>query len=93
VFETQCSATRPICSRCSVQNVECEWDTEPETTRRRAIVSRLQECERENSNLHELIRNLQSRPEAEATEIFNRLRAARDPFQVLDLIRIGDILL
>ncbi|OHE98588.1 hypothetical protein CORC01_06039 [Colletotrichum orchidophilum] len=91
--KVKCSATRPICSRCSIQNVECEWDTEPETTRRRAIVNRLEELEKENNDLHELIRDLSSRPEAEANEIFNRLRATGDAFHVLDLVRVGDLLL
>ncbi|KAF4774553.1 hypothetical protein HER10_EVM0000852 [Colletotrichum scovillei] len=91
--KVKCSATRPICSRCSTQNVECEWDTPIETTRRQAIVNRLEELEKENNDLHELIRDLYSRPEAEATEIFNRLRSTGDPFHVLDLVRVGDLLL
>ncbi|KAK1464785.1 hypothetical protein CMEL01_12140 [Colletotrichum melonis] len=91
--KVKCSATRPICSRCSTNDIECEWDTEPETTRRRAIVNRLEELEKENNDLHELIRDLSLRPEEEATEIFNRLRSTGDPFHVLDLVRVGDILL
>ncbi|KAK1635653.1 hypothetical protein BDP81DRAFT_321949, partial [Colletotrichum phormii] len=89
----QCSATRPTCSRCSIQNVECEYETGPDITRRRAIVNRLEELEKENNDLHELIRDLCSRPEEEATEIFNRLRSTGDPFHVLDLVRMGDLLL
>ncbi|KAI3558861.1 hypothetical protein CABS02_00901 [Colletotrichum abscissum] len=91
--KVKCSATRPICSRCSIHNVECEFDVEPETTPRRAIANRLDELEKENDDLHELMRDLYSRPEAEATEIFNRLRSTGDPFHVLDLVRVGDLLL
>ncbi|KAK1687508.1 hypothetical protein BDP55DRAFT_714339 [Colletotrichum godetiae] len=93
IAAVKCSATRPICSRCSIQNVECEYETGPDITRRRAIVNRLEELEKENNDLQELIRDLCSRPEAEATEIFNRLRSTGNPFHVLDLVRMGDLLL
>ncbi|KAK2011984.1 hypothetical protein LZ32DRAFT_659266 [Colletotrichum eremochloae] len=85
--------TRPTCHRCSTHGFECEWDTEPETTRRQALLNRAEDLEKENEDLHELIRYLYSRPESEALEIFHRLRATGDAFHVLDLVRMGDLLL
>ncbi|CCF38889.1 hypothetical protein CH063_09872 [Colletotrichum higginsianum] len=73
--------------------MDCEWDTEPETTRRQALLNRTEDLERENEDLHELIRYLCSRPESEALEILHRLRATGDAFHVLDLVRMGDLLL
>ncbi|KAK1974737.1 hypothetical protein LZ30DRAFT_607277, partial [Colletotrichum cereale] len=73
--------------------LECEWDTEPETTRRQALLNRAEDLEKENEDLHELIRYLYSRPESEALEILHRLRATGDAFHVLDLVRMGDLLL
>ncbi|KAK2059477.1 hypothetical protein LY76DRAFT_20085 [Colletotrichum caudatum] len=90
---TKCSGTRPACHRCSTHGFECEWDTEPETTRRQALLNRTEDLERENEDLHELIRYLYSRPESEALEILHRLRATGDAFHVLDLVRMGDLLL
>ncbi|OHW97527.1 hypothetical protein CSPAE12_03864, partial [Colletotrichum incanum] len=72
---------------------ECEWDTEPETTRRQALLNRAEDLEKENEDLHTLIRYLCSRPESEALEILNRLRATGNAFHVLDLVRMGDLLL
>ncbi|KAJ0150920.1 hypothetical protein CTA2_388 [Colletotrichum tanaceti] len=73
--------------------MDCEWDTEPETTRRQALLNKTEDLERENEDLHELIRYLYSRPEPEALEILHRLRATGDAFHVLDLVRMGDLLL
>ncbi|KAK1994968.1 hypothetical protein LX36DRAFT_583353, partial [Colletotrichum falcatum] len=93
IISVQCSGTRPACHRCSTHGFECEWDTEPETTRRQALLNRTEDLEKENEDLHELIRYLYSRPESEALEILHRLRATGDAFHVLDLVRMGDLLL
>ena len=54
----------------------------------------------ENSQLHrdvgdweELFKHLQVRPEQEAWELFRRLRSSKDPLEVLNFIRQGDLLL
>lgn len=49
--------------------------------------------EDERSDLQELLHALRSRSEAEATEIFRRLRLESDPSATLNLIRDGDLLL
>ncbi|KAF6806544.1 Nitrogen assimilation transcription factor nirA 5 [Colletotrichum sojae] len=91
--KVKCSGTRPACWRCATQDLECEWDTEPDTSRVVSIRRRKEELERENEDLHELLRFLQARPEEEAVEIFKRLRASGDALQVLDFVRSGDLLL
>ncbi|KAI3531979.1 hypothetical protein CABS01_16592 [Colletotrichum abscissum] len=46
----------------------------------------------QNHDLLELTRDLCSRPESEATEIFHRLRATGDAFYVLNLVHTADLL-
>ncbi|KAK1712218.1 uncharacterized protein BDZ83DRAFT_590241, partial [Colletotrichum acutatum] len=90
-----CSGITPTCSRCSPQDVDCKWVTESAMMYRRAIAKCLEELEKlekVNSDLHELVRELSSRPEAEAVEIFHRLRTSGDAFHVLHLVRTGDLL-
>lgn len=43
--------------------------------------------------MRQLLRYLCVRPEPEAREIFNRLRSTGDALRVLELVRMGDILL
>ncbi|KAF6829621.1 Nitrogen assimilation transcription factor nit-4-like protein 7 [Colletotrichum plurivorum] len=89
----ECTGTRPVCFRCSTQGLDCEWDTEPDTTRLESLRKRNEELERENEDLREFISFLYSRPREEALEIFNRLRSTGNALQVLELVRVGDMLL
>ncbi|OLN96914.1 Nitrogen assimilation transcription factor nirA 5 [Colletotrichum chlorophyti] len=91
--KVKCSGTRPTCWRCSTHDIECKWDTEPDTSRVVSMRRRAQELERENEELHELLRFLYTRPEEDALEIFRRLRASGDALQVLKFVRSGDLLL
>ncbi|KAL0940087.1 Nitrogen assimilation transcription factor nirA 5 [Colletotrichum truncatum] len=91
--KVKCSGERPSCHRCSQNELDCEWDTEPDTPRVVSIRKRKEELERENEDLHELLRFLHSRPEEEAVEIFKRLRESGDALQVLDFVRNADLLL
>ncbi|OHW97528.1 C6 transcription factor [Colletotrichum incanum] len=91
--KVKCSGKRPTCGRCSAQEIECEWDTEPDTSRVVSIRKRKEELERENEDLHEFLRFLYLRPEQEAVEIFKRLRISGDALQVLEIVRSGDLLL
>ncbi|OLN96911.1 Nitrogen assimilation transcription factor nit-4-like protein 7 [Colletotrichum chlorophyti] len=88
-----CTGTRPTCSRCALQSLQCEWDTAPDTTRAESLRRRNEFLEHENEDLRELIRFLSQRPEDEAMEIFRRLRQTGDAFRVLELVRVGDLLL
>ncbi|KAL0940086.1 uncharacterized protein CTRU02_206696 [Colletotrichum truncatum] len=91
--KVKCTGTRPTCSRCSIQGLDCKWDTEPDTTRSESLRRRNEELERENEDLHEILRFLTHRPKEEALEILNRLRSTGDVFRVLELVRVGDLLL
>ncbi|TDZ14670.1 Nitrogen assimilation transcription factor nit-4 [Colletotrichum orbiculare MAFF 240422] len=91
--KVKCSGTRPTCWRCSTQDLACEWDTDPDTSRVGSIRRRKDELERENQDLHEFLRYLYARPEEEAVEIFKRLRMSGDALQVLEFVRSGDLLL
>ncbi|KAF4890618.1 Nitrogen assimilation transcription factor nit-4 [Colletotrichum fructicola] len=88
-----CSGARPSCHRCLQNDVDCKWDTEPDTSRLVSIRKRKEELERENEDLHEFLRFLISRPEEEAFEIFKRLRASGDALEVLNFVRTADLLL
>ncbi|KAI8249364.1 hypothetical protein K4K53_013270 [Colletotrichum sp. SAR 10_77] len=89
----ECSGARPSCHRCLQNDVDCKWDTEPDTSRLVSIRKRKEELERENEDLHEFLRFLISRPEEEAFEIFKRLRASGDALEVLNFVRTADLLL
>ncbi|CAI0641093.1 unnamed protein product [Colletotrichum noveboracense] len=91
--KVKCSGLRPKCYRCSQTNIECVWDTEPDTTRIVSIRKRKEELERENEDLHELLRFLYLRPDEEAREIFRRLRASGNALEVLNAVRTADLLL
>ncbi|KAF6824173.1 Nitrogen assimilation transcription factor nirA 5 [Colletotrichum musicola] len=91
--KVKCTGTRPVCFRCSSQGLDCEWDTEPDTTRLKSLRRRNEELEKENEDLREFISFLYSRPRDEALEIFNWLRSTGNALQVLELVRVGDMLL
>ncbi|KAF4925805.1 Nitrogen assimilation transcription factor nit-4 [Colletotrichum viniferum] len=91
--KVKCSGLRPKCYRCSQTNIECIWDTEPDTTRIVSIRKRKEELERENEDLHELLRFLYLRPDEEAREIFRRLRVSGNALEVLNAVRTADLLL
>ncbi|KAF4880145.1 Nitrogen assimilation transcription factor nit-4 [Colletotrichum siamense] len=91
--KVKCSGARPSCHRCLQNDVDCKWDTEPDTSRLVSIRKRKEELERENEDLHEFLRFLISRPEEEAFEIFKRLRASGDALEVLNFVRTADLLL
>lgn len=89
----KCTGTRPTCFRCSVHEKGCSWDTEPDTTRVESLRRRYENLEKKNEDMRQLLRYLCVRPEPEAREIFNRLRSTGDALRVLELVRMGDILL
>lgn len=63
----------------------------------KATVSKLSQdnlqLSRDIATYEELIKNLQIRPEEEASELFRRLRLTKSPFEVLEFVRHGDLLL
>ncbi|KAI9676603.1 MAG: hypothetical protein M1822_008317 [Bathelium mastoideum] len=55
--------------------------------------NRNRQLSRDNANWEELFGNLLGRPEDEAFELLRRLRLSKDPLEVLDFVRHGDLLL
>lgn len=66
---------RPFCTRCRTLRTECTYEAEEGESRWSALRRRNQILETERSELHELVSYLQTRPESEAQEIFQRLRS------------------
>jgi hypothetical protein len=90
----QCDAQRPACGRCVTNSLECEYEVEETAVSRfSAMKARNTTLQRENNQLKELYSFLRNRPEAEAQEIFNRIRASDDPISVLQFVKQGDLLL
>ena len=89
----QCDGQRPSCSRCAKKGAVCVYDVEADTSRARAIRAKNDALTEEIEQLRELMYAIRSRPEAEAQELFRRLRITSDPLDVARSLRDGDLLL
>lgn len=78
-------SVRPSCSRCQSLHTDCTYEAEEGESRWSALRRRNQILETERSELRELLSFLQSRPEAEALEIFDRIRRGQE--DVFDILR------
>lgn len=73
---TTCSplANRPTCSRCQNLRTDCHYEAEEGESRWSALRRRNQVLEAERDHIRELMHFVQSRPEVEAQELFQRIR-------------------
>ena len=83
----------PSCSACSSRNVQCVYTSDPNVTRTLATKRKYEALEEDLTAIRELYAHLQSRPNREATEIFQRIRSGADPISVLRFIQDGDLLI
>jgi hypothetical protein len=94
---TKCNRHQPVCSRCNALEVDCEYDIGlSDRSRKASLKRRLAEAENERDSLRDLrdlLDFIQTQPDAEAHEIFRRLRAHRDPIFILQSIRQARLLL
>ncbi|GAB1730658.1 hypothetical protein NU195Hw_Modified_258t2 [Hortaea werneckii] len=84
--KSRCDGHRPACSRCQTLQTSCEYEAEEGESRWSALRRRNKILETERAEMHELLTYLQSRPEVEAREIFNRIRSC-GPEDVFNLLR------
>jgi hypothetical protein len=94
---TKCNRHQPVCGRCNALEADCEYDVGlADRSRKAALKRRLIEAENERDSLRDLrdlLNFIQTQPDAEAHEIFRRLRANRDPILILQSIRQARLLL
>ncbi|KAI0516950.1 putative C6 transcription factor [Xylaria bambusicola] len=93
-LKAKCDGERPSCRRCRSKGQECVYelpeDALSRSSARKEIANRLQ---RENSDLRSLLHDLSSRPDAEAYNIYRRLRLTDDPISLTHSIRQAELLL
>jgi hypothetical protein len=66
--------TRPVCSRCQALRTECIYEAQEGESRWKALRRSKEDLENERDDLRELLTFLQTRPESESLEIFQRIR-------------------
>ncbi|KAK3074868.1 hypothetical protein LTR53_002322 [Teratosphaeriaceae sp. CCFEE 6253] len=77
---------RPTCSRCRTLHTDCAYEAEEGESRWSALRRRNKLLETERTELRELISYLQTSPEPEARDIFQRIRSG-GPDHVFALLR------
>lgn len=75
---------RPSCSRCQALRTNCVYEAQEGESRWSALRRRKRDVESDRDDMRELLSFLQTGPEAEALDIFHRIRA--NGFQ--DLLRL-----
>ncbi|KAK0256310.1 hypothetical protein LTS09_008841 [Friedmanniomyces endolithicus] len=90
--KSRCDGERPSCSRCHTLRTDCAYEAEEGESRWSALRRRNQILETERTELRELISYLQTRPEPEAQEVFQRIRSGGpdDIFALLRQLREGN---
>ncbi|KAI5367450.1 Putative zn(2)-C6 fungal-type DNA-binding domain-containing protein [Septoria linicola] len=89
--KSRCDGVRPSCSRCQNLRTECQYEAEEGESRWSALRRRNQILEHERDQIRELLAFVQTRPESEAMDIFQRIRTSSydDIFLLLRQIRDG----
>ncbi|KAJ2975588.1 hypothetical protein NUW58_g8308 [Xylaria curta] len=89
-----CGGERPVCRRCQNKRQECTYEL-PEDTRSRSLARKeiASQLLHENAELRQLFDDISKRPEPEAYNIFQRLRAGDGPIALAHSIRQAELLL
>ena len=88
----QCDGLRP-CTPCYARGVECAFRAEQGETHGQATKRKYHELEHSYDTLHELVNNILSKGDRDATAILHRLKSGNDYDTVLAAIKDGDLLL
>ncbi|KAI1060876.1 hypothetical protein LB507_010206 [Fusarium sp. FIESC RH6] len=88
--KAKCDGKKPTCSRCSSKMESCSYETPPVPV---AVKKKCDTLMMENQQYRELYNAIHERPDREAQEIFNRIRASNEPFSVLEAIKEAEVLL
>ncbi|KXJ84762.1 hypothetical protein Micbo1qcDRAFT_210440 [Microdochium bolleyi] len=76
--KVKCNARRPSCSKCVVHQYECVYDTAPAERRSDALKRKLGDMESQRDAYKKLFDALKTKSEAEAADIFRRVRRVAD---------------
>ncbi|KAF2215574.1 hypothetical protein CERZMDRAFT_93979 [Cercospora zeae-maydis SCOH1-5] len=89
--KSRCDGLRPSCSRCQNLRTDCQYEAEEGESRWSALRRRNQLLEQERDHIRELLAFVQTRPEPEALDIFQRIRTSSydDIFLLLRQVREG----
>ncbi|KAF1969360.1 hypothetical protein BU23DRAFT_438119, partial [Bimuria novae-zelandiae CBS 107.79] len=92
--KTKCSGVRPVCARCNELNIHCVYAVDSgDESRRMTPKKKFDRVEDERDQLQDLFDLLCTSPDAEAEELFRRLRTSRNPLSVLQVVRQAHLLL
>ncbi len=89
----QCDGDRPTCSICRDRGTACEYDTNETETHTQALKRKYTELQSQKSVFEQVYEVLQTRPEKDAVEVFQRIRRGTDAGSVLRHVNHGDILI
>ncbi|OQN95435.1 hypothetical protein B0A48_18492 [Cryoendolithus antarcticus] len=73
--KSKCDGVSPSCTRCQALNTTCQYQVEAGESRWSALRRTNHDLERERDNHRTFMSLIQSRPEAEAQEIYRHIRA------------------
>ncbi|KAL1868057.1 hypothetical protein Daus18300_006038 [Diaporthe australafricana] len=95
VKKAKCDGRRPNCGRCERHSPKaaCEYRTNEGETHAVALKRRGKTSEEELAQMHELFDFIHNRSEADAFEIFKRMRLSKDPFVVFQSVKDADLVL
>jgi hypothetical protein len=89
-----------VCSSCTANSRDCTYPTEESETRGTALKRKYSQLEQQvrelreaNATLSQLVRAMQSRNDADAVAIFQKVRRGADPRSLLQNIEAGDVIL
>ncbi|KAL3601798.1 hypothetical protein FPOAC2_06072 [Fusarium poae] len=88
--KAKCDGRRPTCGRCSSKMESCLYESPPLPF---AVKKKCDTLMLENQQYRELFNAIHERPDCEAQEIFNRIRASNEPLSVLEAIKQAEVLL
>ncbi|KAK3990327.1 hypothetical protein QBC44DRAFT_66147 [Cladorrhinum sp. PSN332] len=90
--KSKCDGGRPQCSICLERRTACEFDTNETETHTQALKRKYSELQSSKSTFEQVYAVLQTRPQKEAEEIFERIRRGADAASVLRHVEHGDVL-
>ncbi|KAI0409208.1 putative C6 transcription factor [Xylaria palmicola] len=93
-LKTKCDGERPACGKCRNRGQDCIYELPQDALSRSSARKEIQnQLQRENLELRQLFHHLSKRPELEAYNIFQRIRASDDPIAVAHTIKQAELLL
>jgi hypothetical protein len=75
------------------KELDCKYDTDPQSTRTASLKRKVEFLESENGELHELYQFIRTRSDPEALDVLHRMRTVANPLELLRFIKEGDLLL